>query len=98
MSNQSRVVADLYGLSQYDTVTVRKIAKEDEMLTLKKVSADFVTVTIKDQFISRGDMQLFQRSLNGRWIYEGQRLRHTKQVGLTIHSTIDHDTNLEIGY
>jgi hypothetical protein len=41
---------------------------------MKAVSADFVVVTIKDQFISRGDMLLFQAKLIGTWIYEGQRL------------------------
>lgn len=34
-------------------------------------------MTIKDQFISRGDMHLFQRELEGSWIYEGQRLTET---------------------
>ena len=69
-----RQVADLYNLSPYDMVTVHKIDKEEEPHVLKQVSADFVTVTIKDQFISRGEMHFFQASLIGRWIYEGERL------------------------
>ncbi len=69
-----RQVADLYNLSMYDLVTVHKIEPRDEEEVLKAVSADFVVVTIKDQFISRGDMLLFQTKLIGTWIYEGQRL------------------------
>ena len=69
-----RQVADLYNLSNYDLVTVHKIEPQDEEEVLKAVSADFVVVTIKDQFISRGDMLLFQTKLIGSWIYEGQRL------------------------
>ena len=69
-----RQVADLYNLSNYDLVTVHKIEPQDEDEVIKAVSADFVVVTIKDQFISRGDMLLFQSQLIGSWIYEGQRL------------------------
>lgn len=75
-----RLVAELYNLSPYDMVTVHVAKKEDEAAMLKEVSADFVTVTIKDQHVSRGEMQLFQESLVGRWIYEGQRLGQSKQV------------------
>jgi hypothetical protein len=69
-----RNVADLYSLSSYDMVTVHKIDPGEKGEVLKMVSADFVVVTIKDQFISRGDMHSFQRALQGSWIYEGQRL------------------------
>ena len=69
-----RQVADLYNLSIYDLVTVHKIEPQDEEEVLKAVSADFVVVTIKDQFISRGDMLLFQTKLIGTYVYEGQRL------------------------
>lgn len=69
-----RRVADLYELSSYDMVTISKIDEHDKALVLGTVSADFVVVTIKDQFISRGDMHVFQESLIGSWIYEGQRL------------------------
>jgi hypothetical protein len=76
-----RQVADLYNLSTYDLVTVHKIEPRDEQEVLKAVSADFVVVTIKDQFISRGDMLLFQTKLVGSWIYEGQRLiEHTRGI------------------
>jgi len=34
-------------------VTVRKIGKSDEKSALESVKADYVTMTIKDQFISR---------------------------------------------
>jgi hypothetical protein len=69
-----RQVADLYSLSSYDTVTVHRIEQEDEEEVLKAVSVDYVVVSIKDQFISRGDMVYFQNSLKGSWIYEGERL------------------------
>ena len=67
-------VADLYHLSPYDRVTVTKVAAEDEKDVLQEVSADFILVTFKDQFISRGEMHQFQHSLIGRWLYEGVRL------------------------
>jgi hypothetical protein len=69
-----RPVADLYSLSSFDMVTIHKINKADEDKVLQQVSADFVLVTIKDQFISRGDMHHFVTTLNKRWVYEGQRL------------------------
>jgi hypothetical protein len=75
-----RQIADLYNLSSYDMVTVNKIEKADEPTVLEAVSADFVTVTIKDQFVSRGDMHFFQEKLIGRWIYEGERLSDTLKV------------------
>lgn len=72
-----RQVADLYKLSSYDMISVNRIEKQDEQAVLSAVSADFVLVSIKDQFISRGDMHFFQNSLLGSWIYEGQRLTET---------------------
>jgi hypothetical protein len=69
-----RQVADLYKLSSYDMVTIHRIEKGEEATVVRAVSADFVLVTIKDQFISRGDMHYFQQTLIGSWIYEGQRL------------------------
>jgi hypothetical protein len=80
-----RQVADLYSLSSYDIVTVHRIEVQDENEVLKAVSADFVVVTIKDQFISRGDMVLFQTKLIGSWIYEGQRLTETTR-GIKAHA------------
>ncbi|KAG7347429.1 vacuolar membrane-associated protein [Nitzschia inconspicua] len=80
-----RQVADLYNLSTYDLVTVHKIEPQDEEEVLKAVSADFVVVTIKDQFISRGDMLLFQTQLIGSWIYEGERLTESTR-GIKAHA------------
>jgi hypothetical protein len=77
-----RQVADLYNLSSYDMVTVNRINKSEEASVVKAVSAEFVTVTIKEQYISRGDMHFFQKSLIGRWIYEGQRLTNSTKVSL----------------
>jgi hypothetical protein len=70
-----RPIAELYNLSSYDTVTIRKIEKSDENECLQSCRADFILVTIKDQFISRGEMHSFlQDTLIGSWVYEGQRL------------------------
>jgi hypothetical protein len=80
-----RQVADLYSLSSFDMVTIHKIDPHDEPEVLRAVSADFVLVTIKDQFISRGDMQFFQTALLGTWMYEGQRLTESTR-GLKAHA------------
>lgn len=85
-----RQVADLYHLSSYDTITVTKISKVDEEAVLSEVSADFVLVTIKDQFISRGDMHYFQNSLRGSWVYEGQRLHESSRGIQTVARAIRH--------
>jgi hypothetical protein len=69
-----RQIADLYQLSSYDLVSIHKISKGEEASAMEAISADFVTVTIRDQFISRGDMHIFHKALIGSWIYEGQRL------------------------
>jgi hypothetical protein len=70
-----RPIAELYGLGSYDTVTVRRIDKSEENECLRSCRADYVLVTIKDQFISRGEMHSFlQDALVGSWVYEGQRL------------------------
>lgn len=82
-----RQVADLYNLSSYDMVTVNRINKSEEASVVKAVSAEFVTVTIKEQYISRGDMHFFQKSLIGRWIYEGQRLTNSTKVSIRIVET-----------
>lgn len=69
-----RNVADLYDLSSYDMVTVTKIHDDEEDRVLSMNQADFVTLTVKDQFISRGEMYHFQNSFQGKWIYAGERL------------------------
>jgi hypothetical protein len=79
-----RQIADLYNLSSYDMVTIHRINKSEESSVVKAVSAEFVTVTIKDQYISRGDMHFFQKSLIGRWIYEGQRLANSTKASLSV--------------
>jgi hypothetical protein len=89
-----RQIADLYELSPYDMVTVSRIEKSVEPAVLGSFSADFVAFTIKDQFISRGDMLSFQKSLIGRWIYEGERLSDSDQ-GIKAHAReIRHADNL----
>jgi hypothetical protein len=51
-----RQIADLYELSSYDMVTITKFDKDEEESVQNSSCADYVTMTIKDQFISRGEM------------------------------------------
>jgi hypothetical protein len=83
-----RQVADLYNLSSYDMVTIHKIEPQDEPEVLQAVSADFLLVTIKDQFISRGDMHFFQNALVGSWVYEDKRISdsETSTRGIKAHA------------
>jgi hypothetical protein len=46
----------LYELSSYDMVTITKFDKDEEESVQNSSCADYVTMTIKDQFISRGEM------------------------------------------
>ena len=41
-------------------------------------------MTIKDQFVSRGELYGFQKSFSGKWIYEGERLSSSDGVRGTI--------------
>jgi hypothetical protein len=67
-------VADLHNITTYDTVTVTKITKRKEPLVRQAISADYLTITFKDQFVSRGEMYSFQKSFIKSWVYEGKRL------------------------
>ena len=69
-------VADLYKLSPYDMVTLSKIPAEDEERELAEIcAAEFVTVSTKDQFVSRGDLYYFHNEMIGKWLYEGMRMQ-----------------------
>jgi hypothetical protein len=81
-----RHVADLYHLSTFDMVSIHRLVTPDAMAAARHaVAADFLLVTIKDQFISRGDMHFFQKSLLGQWIYQGERLSDTVR-GVQAHA------------
>lgn len=69
-----RQVADLYGITAYDTVTVTQVPRSKAPFVSSQIAADFLTLTFKDQFVSRGDMYNFQRQLLRDWVYEGKRL------------------------
>ena len=69
-----RQVADLYNITAYDTVTVTQIPRSQAPFAQQSISADFLTMTFKDQFVSRGDMYNFQKSFVGSWVYESKRL------------------------
>lgn len=78
-----RQVADLYQLSSYDMVTVHRVV--DQEAVRQEMAADFCLITIKDQYISRGDLHFFQQSLVGSFLYEGQRLQDTAR-GISAHA------------
>lgn len=101
------LVADLYQLSSFDTVTVTKVHKLHYQEVLKHASTDFIMVTIKDQFISRGEMFHYLNSILGKWVFCGERLtsqevRNAFPVYISIAKTIDtidiiilhHDENI----
>jgi len=69
-----RSVANLYDITDFDTVTVTQITRSKVPFVQQSISADFLTITFKDQFVSRGDMYKFQRQFCGSWVYEGKRL------------------------
>jgi len=69
-----RQVADLYNITAYDTVTVTQVTRIKAPFVHQSVAADFLTISFKDQFVSRGDMYNFQRQFWGSWVYEGKRL------------------------
>jgi len=69
-----RQIADLYDITAYDTVTVTQITPSKAPFVQQSIAADFLTITFKDQFVSRGDMYNFQRSFLGSWVYESKRL------------------------
>ena len=79
-------VADLYGVAAYDMVTLTRIRPEDEANELAaNCAAEFVTVAIKDQFVSRGDQYYFHNDLVGKWLYEGERLSTNLGVRATVN-------------
>jgi hypothetical protein len=55
-------------------VTINRIEKGEETVVLGAVSAELALVTIKDKFISRGNMHYLKQTLVGSWIYKGRRL------------------------
>ncbi|KAL7553350.1 hypothetical protein ACHAWF_016631 [Thalassiosira exigua] len=69
-----RQVADLYNITAYDTVTVSRIPRSKAPFMQRSVAADFLTMTFKDQFLSRGELYNFQKTFQGAWVYEGKRL------------------------
>ena len=46
-------VADLYKITAFCPVTVTRVMKKDEACVRQSNAADFITVTMKDQFVSR---------------------------------------------
>ena len=80
-----RQVADLYNLNSYDIVTVHRVPYSDVDKVRRQMAAEFVLVSIKDQYLSRGDLHFFQQSLQGSFLYEGQRLQDTTR-GIQAHA------------
>eukprot|EP00551_Chaetoceros_affinis_P006665 CAMPEP_0203671262 /NCGR_PEP_ID=MMETSP0090-20130426/7095_1 /ASSEMBLY_ACC=CAM_ASM_001088 /TAXON_ID=426623 /ORGANISM="Chaetoceros affinis, Strain CCMP159" /LENGTH=1430 /DNA_ID=CAMNT_0050536291 /DNA_START=64 /DNA_END=4353 /DNA_ORIENTATION=+ len=92
-----RQVATLYNLSSYVQVTVTKIHKSEEASVLESVKADHVTLTIKDQFISRGEMYQFQNYFLGKWIYAGERLKTNDDMRAYVMELRNGDQELKSG-
>lgn len=46
-------VADLYNVTAFCPVTVTQVGKREEARVRRSNAADFITVTMKDQFVSR---------------------------------------------
>jgi hypothetical protein len=46
-------IAELYGLSSYDLVTITKFDENEAENIQASVEADYVTLSIKDQFVSK---------------------------------------------
>ena len=87
-----RQVADLYNITSYDTVTVTQTTRSNVPVVQQSISADFLTLTFKDQFVSRGDMYNFQNEVLGGWVYESKRLMFN---GIrTITKVIRHDDRI----
>lgn len=85
-------VADLHTITTYDTVTVTKVTRIKEPLVRQAISADYLTITFKDQFVSRGEMYSFQKSFVKSWVYEGKRLSFN---GIrTVAKVIRHGDNI----
>lgn len=67
-------------------VTITKIRSDDETKELtERCGAEFVTVAMKDQFVSRGDQYYFHNDLIGKWLYGGQRLSTNLGVRATVN-------------
>lgn len=67
-------MADLYNIFLFDKVNITKVPKWKEPSIFESATAYFVTITIKDQFILRGEMFQFQNSLLGKCMFEGERV------------------------
>lgn len=79
-----RQVADIYNLTAFDMITVTKIDESDKVAVIQACSADYVTMTVKEQFINRGEMHQFQNSFQGRWFYKGERLSTPEGIRGTV--------------
>jgi hypothetical protein len=79
-----RQVADLYELAAFDVITITKIDDADKAAVIQSCSADYVTMTVKEQFINRGEMYQFQNSFQGRWFYKGERLSTPEGIRGTV--------------
>ena len=69
-----RQVADLYNISAYDTITITQVTRNRAPFVHQAIAADYLTITFKDQFVSRGEMYSFQKWFLNSWVYEGKRL------------------------
>ena len=74
-----RDVADVYNLSKDDSVLITLLpdtilSNNPKANPNSSPTIDFLTVTIKDQFLSRSDMYQLKQKLIDIWLYEGEFL------------------------
>jgi hypothetical protein len=87
-----RQVADLYNITAYDTITITQITRNRAPFVQQAIAADYLTITFKDQFVSRGEMYSFQKWFSNSWVYEGKRLSFN---GIrTVAKVIRHGDNI----
>lgn len=74
VSTDSNKIKKKVPLSTFDSTSTKRDEEELQFLKSTKSYADFITLTFKDRFISRGEMFQLQNSLVGQWMFEGERI------------------------
>ena len=75
----AKPIADLYDLTTSSQVSISLFAPSRPptsplIVAATTAATDFVTLTIKDQHLSRSDMYLLKNALLGHWMYVGQTM------------------------
>ena len=81
----SKTVADLLKLSAWGSAVLQQVHPES-------VAADFVEISVKDQYISRPDMLLYKLSLSGSCVYAKQKISRSGVRGVISNISKDRQT------